>query len=51
MTTLETQPCDAEGFDKGKAKTADIKVARNLVGDQDRYTTANVWVHAILEEW
>ena len=50
-TTLQTQPCDAEGFHAAKGETADIKVARNMIGDQDRYKTANVWVHAIKTVW
>lgn len=48
---MQTQPADRQGFDKGKDKVADIKVSRNLIGDQDRYKTANVWVHAIKEVW
>ena len=51
QTTLQTQPCDAEGFGDGKGEVANIKVARNLIGDQDRYVTANVWVHAIKSKW
>ena len=50
-TTFKTQPNDVQGFDKAKAEVADIKVARNLIGDQDRYITANVWVNAILSKW
>ena len=51
QTTFETQPCDVQGFDKGKGEVEDIKVARNLIGEQSRYTNVNVWVTAIKTKW
>ena len=51
QVTLQTQPCDAQGFDVAKDEVEDIEVARNDNGEQDRYTTANVWVHAITTKW
>ena len=51
MTTFKFQPNDVEGFGVAKSEVANIRVIRNLIGDQDRYTTANVWVNAIKAKW
>ena len=51
MTTFQTQPDDRWGFGQAKGEVANIKASRNLIGDQDRYTTANIWVTALLAKW
>ena len=51
QTTLQTQPNDVQGFDSAKEEVANIKAVRNLIGDQDRYVTANCWVNAIKTKW
>ena len=50
-TTPWTQPADAQGFDKIKKEVPNLRVKRNLCGDQDRYKTAQLWVTAILDKW
>ena len=51
QTTLKFQPNDVQGFDTGKEEVANIKAVRNVVGDCDRYVTANIWVCAISTKW
>lgn len=50
-TTPWTQPADTQGFDRIKKEVPNLSVARGLVGDQNRYTTAELWVRAILDKW